>query len=97
VVVVNQLEGHFLQPVVMAHTLKLHALVVLLALAVGTALGGIVGAVLAVPLTAVGWAIIKVWAERDGATAVEAMQNEIANTPEVEAEPTSAPASSEDQ
>jgi predicted PurR-regulated permease PerM len=97
VVVVNQLEGHFLQPVVMAHTLNLHALVVLLALAVGTALGGIVGAVLAVPLTAVGWAIIKVWAERDGATAVEAMQNEIANTPEVEAEPTSAPASSEDQ
>ena len=52
VVVVNQLEGHFLQPVVMAHTLKLHALVVLLALAIGTALGGIVGAVLAVPLTA---------------------------------------------
>lgn len=40
VVVVNQLEGHFLQPVVMAHTLKLHALVVLLALAIGTALGG---------------------------------------------------------
>ncbi|HJX80010.1 AI-2E family transporter [Glutamicibacter sp.] len=97
VIVVNQLEGHFLQPVVMAHTLKLHALVVLLALAIGTALGGIVGAVLAVPLTAVGWAITKVWAERDGVTAVEKMQDEIANAPEVEASPSSTPASSEDQ
>lgn len=98
VVVVNQLEGHFLQPVVMAHTLKLHALVVLLALAIGTALGGgIVGAVLAVPLTAVGWATTKVWAERDGVTAVEAMQDEIANAPEVEASPIFPHVSSEDQ
>lgn len=97
VVVVNQLEGHFLQPVVMAHTLKLHALVVLLALAIGTALGGIVGAVLAVPLTAVGWATIKVWAERDGVKAVEKMQNEIANTPEVEDSPHVVPSSTEEQ
>lgn len=97
VVVVNQLEGHFLQPVVMAHTLKLHALVVLLALAIGTALGGIVGAVLAVPLTAVGWATIKVWAERDGVKAVEKMQNEIANTPEMEDSPHVVPSSTEEQ
>jgi predicted PurR-regulated permease PerM len=81
----------------MAHTLKLHALVVLLALAVGTALGGIVGAVLAVPLTAVGWAITKVWAERDGVTAVEKMQDEIANAPEAEPSPTPPPISSENQ
>jgi predicted PurR-regulated permease PerM len=61
VVLVNQLEGNFLQPVVMARSLKLHALVVLLALTAGTILGGIVGAVLAVPLTAVAWGIITVW------------------------------------
>ncbi|WP_430645198.1 AI-2E family transporter [Agromyces sp. GXS1127] len=61
VIAVNQLEGDLLQPVVMAQSLKLHPLVVLVALTAGTILGGIAGAVLAVPLTAVGWAIIKVW------------------------------------
>lgn len=61
VIVVNQLEGDLLQPVVMAQSLKLHPLVILIALTAGTILAGIVGAVLAVPLAAVGWAIIKVW------------------------------------
>ncbi|MFC9919738.1 AI-2E family transporter [Agromyces binzhouensis] len=61
VIAVNQLEGDLLQPVVMAQSLKLHPLVVLVALTAGTILGGIAGAVLAVPLTAVGWAIVKVW------------------------------------
>lgn len=61
VVLVNQLEGNFLQPVVMARSLKLHALVILLALTAGTILGGIVGAVLSVPLAAAAWGIITVW------------------------------------
>ena len=61
VVIVNQLEGNFLQPVVMGNSLKLHPLVILLALTIGTVLGGIVGAVLSVPIAAVGWSIIKVW------------------------------------
>lgn len=63
VIVVNQVEGDLLQPVVMGRTLSLHALVVLLALAVGTIVGGIVGAVLAVPLTAVAWSVIQVWSD----------------------------------
>lgn len=61
VVAVNQIEGNLLQPVVMGRTLSLHALVVLLALTVGTFVGGIVGAILAVPLTAVAWTVIQVW------------------------------------
>lgn len=61
VVLVNQLEGDLLQPVVMAQSLKLHPLVILIALTAGTIVGGIAGAVLAVPLTALGWAIVKVW------------------------------------
>lgn len=64
VVVVNHLEGYFLQPVVMGHTLSLHGLVVLLALAAGSVLGGVAGAVLAVPLTAVAWAVLQVWTSR---------------------------------
>lgn len=65
VILVNQLEGNFLQPVVMAQTLSLHALVILIALAAGTVLAGIVGAVLSVPLVAVAWSVIKVWTGRD--------------------------------
>ncbi|MGP5163290.1 AI-2E family transporter [Arthrobacter rhombi] len=65
VILVNQLEGNFLQPVVMGQALHLHALVILLALTVGTVLSGVVGAVLSVPLTAVGWAIVKIWTGRD--------------------------------
>jgi len=61
VIGVNQLEGNLLQPVVMAQSLKLHPLVILLALSAGTILGGIVGAVLSVPIAATAWAIVKVW------------------------------------
>lgn len=65
VVLVNQLEGNFLQPVVMAQTLSLHALVILMALTAGTVLAGIIGAVLSVPMVAVAWSVIKVWTDRD--------------------------------
>lgn len=58
---VNQLEGNFLQPVVMSRSVNLHALAILLALTAGTILGGIIGALLAVPITAVIWRIISVW------------------------------------
>ncbi|HEX2246726.1 MAG TPA: AI-2E family transporter [Arthrobacter sp.] len=61
VVLVNQLEGNFLQPVVMGRSVSLHSLVILLALTGGTILGGIVGAILAVPVAAVAWAVIQVW------------------------------------
>jgi len=64
VILVNQLEGDFLQPIVMGRTLSLHALVVLLALTVGTIVGGIFGAILAVPYTAVGWAVVQIWSSR---------------------------------
>ncbi|MFF2633195.1 AI-2E family transporter [Microbacterium sp. NPDC058021] len=61
VVLVNQLEGNFLQPVLMGRSMKLHAFVVLIALTVGTVLSGIVGAILAVPITAVAWGAVQVW------------------------------------
>lgn len=65
VVGVNQLEGNLLQPVIMARSLKLHPLVILVALTVGTVLAGITGAVLAVPIAAAIWGAITVW---DGPT-----------------------------
>lgn len=64
VIGVNQIEGNLLQPVVMGRTLSLHALIVLLALTIGTIVGGIFGAILAVPYTAVAWTLIQVWSHR---------------------------------
>ncbi len=61
VVLVNQLEGDFLQPVVMGRSLRLHPLVILVALTAGTVLAGITGAVLAVPIAASAWRSIQVW------------------------------------
>jgi predicted PurR-regulated permease PerM len=62
-VLVQQLEGNLLQPVVMGRSLDLHPVVVMVALAVGGILGGIVGAFLAVPVVAVAVAGVGGWAD----------------------------------
>lgn len=53
VLLVQQIEGHLLQPLLMSRALKLHPVAVLLAVATGTLVGGIVGALIAVPVVAV--------------------------------------------
>ncbi|WP_166392416.1 AI-2E family transporter [Nocardioides ochotonae] len=52
VVAVQQLEGNVLSPWLQSRSMSLHAAVVLLSVALGSALFGIVGAFLAVPVTA---------------------------------------------
>jgi putative heme transporter len=61
VVLVNQLEGNLLQPVLMGKTLKLHGLVILIGLTAGTVLAGITGAIISVPLLAAAWGAVLVW------------------------------------
>ena len=51
-VVMNQLEGHLLQPQVVGKMVRLHPLAVILVLAVAGVTAGIAGAVVAVPVTA---------------------------------------------
>ncbi|WP_345414300.1 AI-2E family transporter [Pseudonocardia xishanensis] len=53
VIGVQQLEGHVLQPLLLGRAVKLHPLAVVLAVAGGVVIGGIPGALLAVPLLAV--------------------------------------------
>lgn len=53
VIAVQQIEGHVLQPVLMGRAVALHPLAVVLAVAGGVVVAGIVGALLAVPLVAV--------------------------------------------
>jgi predicted PurR-regulated permease PerM len=53
VIAVQQLEGHVLQPLIMGRAVSLHPLAVILAIATGVVVAGIVGALVAVPLLAV--------------------------------------------
>ncbi|HSO54359.1 MAG TPA: AI-2E family transporter [Actinomycetes bacterium] len=50
---VQQLEGHLLAPLLLGRAVSLHPVVIILALAAGAILGGIIGAFLAVPIAAV--------------------------------------------
>ena len=53
IIAVQQLEAHVLQPLVMGRAVSVHPLAVVLAIAAGGVLAGIVGALLAVPTVAV--------------------------------------------
>jgi predicted PurR-regulated permease PerM len=54
---VQQVEGHLLAPLLLGRAVALHPVVIILALAAGSILGGIIGAFLAVPIAAVAVAV----------------------------------------
>ena len=53
IVLVQQVEGHLLYPLVIGRTVRLHPVVIILALAIGGIVAGIIGIFLAVPVAAV--------------------------------------------
>jgi putative heme transporter len=53
VIAVQQLEGHVLQPLIMGRAVAIHPLAVIVAIAAGVVLAGIIGALVAVPIVAV--------------------------------------------
>jgi len=59
VLLVQQVEGHILQPLVMGSAVKVHPLAVVFAVAAGSFLAGIPGALFAVPVIAVGNVMVK--------------------------------------
>ncbi|WP_298989663.1 AI-2E family transporter [uncultured Pseudokineococcus sp.] len=59
VLLVQQLEGNVLQPLLVGKTLALHPAVVILAVTAGGTLAGIIGAFLAVPIAAVGTVVFR--------------------------------------
>jgi putative heme transporter len=63
---VQFLEGNFLQPIIQSRTVDLHPAVILLAVAAGGSLFGILGAYLAVPVTAVAYAVAAALADEAG-------------------------------
>jgi putative heme transporter len=59
ILIAQQLDSMFVTPLVYQQTVNLHPIVTLTAVIVGSQLLGIVGAFLAVPMVAVGWAVYK--------------------------------------
>ncbi|MFE9634120.1 AI-2E family transporter [Streptomyces sp. NPDC006463] len=57
IVVIGQIEGHVLHPLVMSWAVRLHPLVVAISVAAGAIAAGVVGAVVAVPLVSVIWSV----------------------------------------
>ncbi|QDY80437.1 AI-2E family transporter [Streptomyces qinzhouensis] len=57
IVVIGQIEGHLLHPLVMSWAVRLHPVVVALAVIGGAVTAGVIGAVVAVPLVAVAWSV----------------------------------------
>jgi predicted PurR-regulated permease PerM len=58
VIVVQQAEGNLLEPLIMGRAVRLHPAVVLVAVAAGTLIAGVSGALLATPLVAVAYRMI---------------------------------------
>ena len=71
VVAVQQIEGNLLYPLVVGRTVELHPAVIIVAVAIGAVLGGILGAFLAVPVTAILSATIPIARGRDPVEVVQ--------------------------
>lgn len=54
---IGQIEGHILQPLIMGRQVSLHPVVVIIGVAIGTYAAGLLGAIVAVPLISVAWAM----------------------------------------
>ena len=67
IIAVQQLEAHVLQPVLMGRAVSIHPLAIVLAIATGAVLAGIIGALLAVPVLAFLNSAIRVLAAQDPA------------------------------
>lgn len=63
VILVQQLEGHILQPVIQGKLVAIHPLAVVLAVAGGSIVAGLIGAVIAVPIVAVANVLVRYTAQ----------------------------------
>jgi putative heme transporter len=76
IIAVMQLEAHVLQPLVMGRAVSIHPLAVVLGIAAGSVLAGIVGALLAVPIIAFLNSFVRVLAAPDPTARGEALKEE---------------------
>ena len=86
IIAVQQLEGHVLQPLVMGRAVSIHPLAVVLAIAAGGVLAGIVGALLAVPTVAFLNSAMRVLLAREPEAELEAQESEEGKVIQAEAD-----------
>ncbi|MFI8927082.1 AI-2E family transporter [Streptomyces sp. NPDC053474] len=84
VLAVQVLEGHVLQPVIQSRTVQMHPAVVMLAITAGASVAGIIGMLLAVPLTAAAFGVLS---ELRARYAEKAAAGPSPGSPSAEAEP----------
>lgn len=65
IALIGQIEGHLLQPLVMGKQVSLHPVVVALGVTAGTFVAGLLGAIIAIPIIAVIWAVFSALHEPD--------------------------------
>ncbi|CAM5693576.1 AI-2E family transporter [Kitasatospora aureofaciens] len=58
IVIIGQIEGHLLHPLVLGWSVRIHPVAVALSVIGGAVLAGVLGAVVAVPVVSVAWAVI---------------------------------------
>ncbi|MFF2144340.1 AI-2E family transporter [Kitasatospora sp. NPDC058190] len=58
IVVIGQIEGHLLHPLVLGWSVRIHPVAIALSVIGGAVLAGVLGAVVAVPVVAVAWAAL---------------------------------------
>ena len=59
IVVIGQIEEHVMQPLVMGWAVRLHPVAVAVSVIAGSVVAGAIGAVVAVPMVSIGWAIVR--------------------------------------
>jgi predicted PurR-regulated permease PerM len=89
IIAVQQLEAHVLQPLVMGRAVSVHPLAVVLAIAAGAVLAGIVGALLAVPAVAFVNSAVRVLVANDPKVEETILEAEVG--PAIKAEPDDLP------
>ncbi|MDA4108870.1 membrane protein [Mycobacterium holsaticum DSM 44478] len=94
IIAVQQLEGHVLQPLVMGRAVSIHPLAIVLAIAAGGVMAGIIGALLAVPVMAFLNSAVRVLMARDPVAEEAALAAQDGGR--VEAEPDEVPSPSAD-
>lgn len=71
IVIIGQIEGHLLHPLVMSWAVRLHPLVVAVSVVGGAIAAGVVGAVVSVPLVSVVWSVYTTLREARRSPAVD--------------------------
>ena len=82
ILLVHQIEGNVLSPILQSRAMNLHPVIILASVAIGGSVYGVVGAFLAVPLAAVGAVLLRYASEQVDSYVVDPVQPIVVIDPE---------------